>query len=203
MASSCTFVGLAPRIRIQSAGPNSRRGACRGPSTGRRTLPRMYAHGEKVAFPEYCKLLTGVWNSERTYHYLTPDSDGATSVERSQTTFHVARLSDEEANAVVDVTGYPREIAVGEAIGISVSFDTYMEEMQEYVRSSTNLVFVPEEVSGEEVSGAYLRDQAYEEREPKAATFVYNAGRRELLMQTRYTRIVAVDSITLINDHTR
>jgi hypothetical protein len=49
------------------------------------------------------------------------------------------------------------------------------------------------------IAGDYLRDRAYEEDVPIIAQFRYTLATRELLMTTRYTRVVSVDSITLVN----
>jgi hypothetical protein len=53
------------------------------------------------------------------------------------------------------------------------------------------------------LSGNYLRDRAYEEAKPIVANFRFHTENRELLMTTHYSRVVSVDSITLINPKLR
>nr|WP_245912471.1 phycobiliprotein lyase [Calothrix elsteri] len=49
------------------------------------------------------------------------------------------------------------------------------------------------------LQGKYLRDRAYEEERPIIADFHFDTSKHELLMTTNYTRVVAVDFITMIN----
>jgi hypothetical protein len=53
------------------------------------------------------------------------------------------------------------------------------------------------------VAGDYLRDRAYEESRPIISQFRFNPETRELLMTTTYTRVISVDSITLVNPKLR
>jgi len=48
-----------------------------------------------------------------------------------------------------------------------------------------------------------LRDRAYEEAKPTVAHFRFDSSNLELLMTTYYSRVVSVDSITLINPNLR
>lgn len=66
-----------------------------------------------------------------------------------------------------------------------------------------NILFVPQKVELPFIEGDYLRDKAYEEAKPMIAHFRYDIRTRELLMTTQYTRVVSVDSITLINPELR
>lgn len=76
--------------------------------------------------------------------------------------------------------------------------------MDELVRASTNLAFVPDSVhEGGLIRGAYYRDVGYEESNPVTASFVFDAGKMELIMTTFYTRIVSVDTISLVADDVR
>jgi hypothetical protein len=71
------------------------------------------------------------------------------------------------------------------------------------VNQSLNRLLVPEQPEGQLIMGAYLRDRAYEESRPIVSHFSFNSENRELLMTTTYTRVVAVDSIILINPQLR
>ena len=71
------------------------------------------------------------------------------------------------------------------------------------VNQSLNLLFVPTQEQGELLLGDYLRDRAYEEARPIISHFQFNPANSELLMTTHYTRVVSVDSITLVNPRLR
>lgn len=176
----------------------------------------------------------GRWRTERTYHYLSGSRNATDdSVERSQTVFDVEPLSDESRlrvladNGVQPLDEHDRGIAIAlparservsldDTAGFCVSFDTTMERSAN-VRASTNLLFVPyivggddEHESGDEhrgetavIRGKYFRDVAYEEAVPIAADFEYRVHDCELLMITPYTRTVSVDSIKMVHDALR
>jgi hypothetical protein len=65
------------------------------------------------------------------------------------------------------------------------------------------MLFVTKQQDAGVLEGDYLRDRAYEEAKPMIAQFRFNPTNRELLMTTTYTRVIAVDSITLINPKLR
>ena len=65
------------------------------------------------------------------------------------------------------------------------------------------MLFVPQMEEGLILLGDYLRDRAYEESRPIVSHFSFNPETRELLMTTTYTRVVSVDSITLVNPKLR
>lgn len=157
--------------------------------------------GSLAVFASYFAAMSGQWNSERTYHYVRERRR-----ESSQTTFDVNRLKSTEIDAVLASNGEaalldPRERAYSE--GFSVGFLTRMESQVSLVRASTNLVFVPRDVTDSIVSGDYYRDLGYEEKSPIAALFSFNARAMELTMTTRYTRVVSVDQISLVNPKMR
>lgn len=61
------------------------------------------------------------------------------------------------------------------------------------------MLFVTQSDDSTILQGKYLRDRAYEEERPIIADFHFDATKNELLMTTNYTRVVAVDSILMIN----
>ncbi|MGC1305959.1 MAG: phycobiliprotein lyase [Phormidesmis sp.] len=152
-------------------------------------------------FYRFFDTCVGSWSSERTYHYLSKSS-----VERSHTTFGVSPLAPEQKNKVLTDNSYtaePERISV--CPGFHLVFHT-VSEKGEVVDQSVNLAFVPGDKPTEHdyiIEGDYLRDRAYEEDRPIIAHFRFNSRTRELLMTTRYTYIVSVDSITLINPKVR
>ena len=66
-----------------------------------------------------------------------------------------------------------------------------------------NLLFVVQNETSRVLEGDYLRDRAYEEARPIVSRFRFDSNTRELLMTTNYTRVVSIDSITLINPQIR
>lgn len=148
-------------------------------------------------FFDYC---VGNWDSERTYHYLSKSA-----VERSHTTFGVAPLTEEQKNKVLTDNSYTGAQDLKDCPGFHLIFHT-VSEKGEVVDQALNLSFVPKPVANPDkyvLEGDYLRDRAYEEDRPIVSHFRFDSRSRELLMTTPYTRIVSVDSITLINPQTR
>ncbi len=143
----------------------------------------------------------GSWDSERTYHYLSKSA-----VERSHTHFGVSRLTDEQKNKVFADNKYTVEAsAPATCPGFHLVFHT-VSEKGEVVDQSVNLAFVPNGKPAEHeylLEGDYLRDRAYEEDRPIISHFSFNSRTCELLMTTRYTQIISVDSITLVNPRMR
>lgn len=144
--------------------------------------------------------MPGAWNSQRTYHYLSPGIPQ--SREESQTTFDVERLASTQVSSVLNANGAVPGDA-NSAEGFRVSFLTRMANQDELVRAGTNLAFVPERVVGGRVEGAYYRDVGYEEGGPVKARFVFDAGISQLQMTTWYSKVVSVDEIRLINETLR
>lgn len=146
------------------------------------------------AFFDHC---VGRWSTERTYHYLMHPE-----VERSHTDFEVTPLTPELKQKVLTDNQYGAVPDLASLPGFSMAFDT-VSEKGEKVSQSLNLLFVPQQEEGPMLEGDYLRDRAYEEARPIVSHFAFNSRTRELLMTTNYTRVVSVDSITLINPETR
>lgn len=152
-------------------------------------------------FYQFFDSCVGSWDSERTYHYLSKSS-----VERSHTNFGVSPLTPEQKAKVLSDNSYS---ASGDRLqsfpGFHLVFHT-VSEKGEVVDQSVNLAFVPSGKAAEHdylLAGDYLRDRAYEEDRPIISHFRFDSRTRELLMTTRYTHIVSVDSITLINPQLR
>ncbi|MEO1623168.1 MAG: phycobiliprotein lyase [Cyanobacteria bacterium J06632_3] len=153
-----------------------------------------------TVFHQFFDSCVGSWDSERTYHYL---SEG--EIERSHTEFQVAPLTPDRKVKVLADNNFPESSKMDICPGFHLMFHT-VSEAGVVKDQSLNLAFVPnEETVGNAhiLSGAYLRDRAYEEDRPIISDFRFDARTRELLMTTRYTRIVSVDSITLVNPQMR
>jgi CpeS-like protein len=126
-------------------------------------------------FQEFFDHCVGQWTTERTYHYLTHRD-----VERSHTEFVIHPLDNEaKAKVLEDNQRLSTNLELQILPGYRLAFQTVSEK------------------------GDHLRDKAYEEAKPMVAHFRYDIQTRELLMTTTYTRVVSVDSITLINPELR
>lgn len=147
-------------------------------------------------FQEFFEHCIGTWNTERTYHYLTNQE-----VERSHTDFVIHRLTSEQKQKVLADNGYEPTV-VEQLPGFHLAFNT-VSETGEKVSQALNMLFVPKGEAAMILTGDYLRDRAYEEARPIISQFRFNPETRELLMTTQYTRVVSVDSITLINPRLR
>ncbi|MBT9317120.1 phycobiliprotein lyase [Leptothoe spongobia] len=152
--------------------------------------PRSVFH----TFFDHC---VGSWSTERTYHYLTQND-----VERSHTDFQVSPLTPDLKRKVLSDNGYDEITDLSALPGFHLAFNT-MSEKGEKVSQALNLTFVIQSETGHILEGDYLRDLAYEEARPIISRFRFDSNTRELLMTTNYTRVVSVDSITLINPDTR
>ncbi len=144
-------------------------------------------------FFEHC---IGRWQTERTYHYLTQQE-----VERSHTDFVINPLVPEHKQKVLtdneyDLNQHNQSLTV--LPGFHLAFNT-VSETGEQVGHALNMLFVPKGETGSILTGDYLRDRAYEESRPIVSQFQFNTESRELLMTTTYSRIISVDSITLVN----
>lgn len=149
-----------------------------------------------ATFHEFFDHCVGTWKTERTYHYLTHQE-----VERSHTDFVIHRLMSEQKQQVLSDNGYG-PMAVETLPGFHLAFNT-VSETGETVSQSLNMLFVPKVEEVAMLMGDYLRDRAYEEARPIISQFQFNAETRELLMTTTYTRVISVDSITLVNPQLR
>lgn len=148
-------------------------------------------------FQEFFDRCVGRWSTERTYHYLTRQE-----VERSHTDFHIEGISLELKQKVLQDNAYPVLDAVDRVPGYHLEFQT-VSETGETVAQQLNFAFVPTKDRGSYLEGDYLRDRAYEEDRPIISHFRFDKSTRELRMTTRYARVVAVDSITLVNPSLR
>ncbi|MGF1568462.1 MAG: phycobiliprotein lyase [Nodosilinea sp.] len=139
----------------------------------------------------------GTWATERTYHYLTHQE-----VERSHTDFQVEAITPELKRQVLVDNDYGEVDNLAQSPGFQLVFHTVSEKGEE-VSQELRALFVPQRQEGTVLFGDYLRDRAYEEARPIISAFRYDQSSRELLMTTPYTRVVSVDSITLVNPNLR
>lgn len=145
------------------------------------------------ALCEFFDCCIGNWVTERTYHYLTHQH-----VERSRTEFSVSPISSELKQKVLDDNQYGTVETLDILPGFRLGFHTVSEAGEE-VSQELRMLFVPTQGNQEYLEGDYLRDRAYEEDRPIISHFRYGGDSRELLMTTRYTEVISVDSITLVN----
>ncbi|MBE9145581.1 phycobiliprotein lyase [Planktothrix mougeotii] len=149
-------------------------------------------------FQEFFDHCVGEWTTERTYHYLSHQE-----VERSHTEFIIHPLdNDAKAKVLEDNQRLSTNLELETLPGYRLAFQTVSEKGDE-VSQALNILFVPQKLNFPIIEGDYLRDKAYEEAKPMVAYFRYDTETRELLMKTTYTRVVSVDSITLINPELR
>ncbi|MBH8566877.1 phycobiliprotein lyase [Nostoc sp. CENA67] len=151
----------------------------------------------KDEFHKFFAACVGNWATERTYHYLTHQE-----VERSRTEFLIQPITTERKAQVLSDNQYPDNSHLEGLPGYHLEFTT-VSEKGEKVNQSLNMLFVPQMEEGFILVGDYLRDRAYEESRPIVSNFRFNPETRELLMTTTYTRVVSVDSITLVNPKLR
>ncbi len=152
---------------------------------------------ELKTFQAFFDCCVGNWSTERTYHYMTRQE-----VERSHTDFVITPLSGDLKLKVLRDNAYPIPDKLDPLPGYHLEFATVSESGEE-VEQQLNLLFVPTEDLGNHIEGDYLRDRAYEEDRPIISHFRFHNSTRELLMTTRYARVIAVDSITLIHPELR
>lgn len=148
---------------------------------------------QENTFFDFFDCCIGSWQTERTYHYLTHQE-----VERSRTEFTIATLSTVQKQKVLTDNQYDLIGELGNFPGFNLGFYTLSEKGEE-VSQNLNLMFIPLIETPDYLEGDYLRDQAYEEAKPIISHFRFDMAKRELVMTTQYTRVVSVDSITLIN----
>jgi hypothetical protein len=146
-----------------------------------------------TVFEQFFADCIGNWQSDRTYHYLTHKE-----IERSQTTFEVQPLTNEQKAKVLLDNAYNQLDNLESFPGFNLGFYTISEKGEEK-KQNLNLMFVPKSETNMLLEGDYLRDRAYEEDLPIVSHFSFDSETRELLMTTNYTRVVSVDSITLTN----
>lgn len=144
-------------------------------------------------FHQFFESCVGTWITERTYHYLTQQE-----VERSHTEFVVEPVTVDRKGQVLADNQYPMPSELDNLPGYHLEFAT-VSDKGDRVKQALNMLFVPQQQDGALVRGDYLRDRAYEEARPIVSQFQFNSDNRELIMTTTYTRVVSVDSITLVN----
>ena len=152
---------------------------------------------DTTVFNYFFDCCVGSWETERTYHYLTYNE-----VERSRTEFTINPLNYDLKTKVIEDNKYTIPDALDSLPGFSLGFYTISEKGEE-VSQQLNLLFVPQEEKNGFLEGDYLRDRAYEEAKPIISQFRFDGQTRELLMTTNYTKVVSVDSITLVNPKLR
>lgn len=148
-------------------------------------------------FHTFFECCVGNWITERTYHYLIDQE-----VERSRTEFQVAPITLDLKTKVLADNQYGEVADLESLPGFRLGFHTISEKGEE-VSQELRMLFVPQQQDGDLLSGDYLRDRAYEEAKPIVSDFTYNIRTQELLMTTRYTKVVSVDSIILVNPKMR
>ena len=147
-------------------------------------------------FHEFFDCCVGHWVTERTYHYLAQQH-----VERSHTEFDVHPVDLAQKQKVIADNSYETVTDLDQYPGYHLAFQT-VSETGERAAHDLNMLFVFQQ-QGNILVGDYLRDRAYEEANPMIAKFQFDPAIRELRMQTTYTRIVSVDTITLVNPKLR
>lgn len=148
-------------------------------------------------FKYFFECCVGNWATERTYHYLSQEE-----VERSHTDFRVDAITPDLKQKVLTDNEYGDVDNLENLPGFRLGFHTVSEHGEE-VSQELRMLFVPKRQDGTFLEGDYLRDRAYEESRPIISAFRFNSENRELLMTTRYTRVVSVDSIMLVNPKMR
>jgi hypothetical protein len=150
---------------------------------------------ETAVFHQFFQACVGKWQTERTYHYLYP-SPG--EVERSRTEFAVQPVDADRKRQVLQDNDYAPIADLDALPGFELGFHTVSETGEE-VSQELRMLFVIQRCEGGLLYGDYLRDRAYTEARPIVSDFCFDPSTRELLMTTRYSKSVSVDSITLVN----
>jgi hypothetical protein len=166
---------------------------------------------------------TGLWVSERTYHYGGAPGEAA-EIERSHTEFRVRNIPDADKRRIVTLSFPAGAIAperAGQCPGFAIAFDTVSEKGEKVAMELTALFVSEQDLVGVEMPtfpapvaaqvgpdeeilrGYYLRDEGYSEGGAIAGRFTYQPSRHTLEMMTVYSRSVAVDQMRLIDPTTR
>jgi hypothetical protein len=167
---------------------------------------------------------TGVWTTERTYHYVLEGH-----VERSFTEFRVTAIAAAQKQQILSISALNgikvdlAQIDNPEAAlpGFAIAFDT-RSETGATVSMSLQALFIPDtyvvsdaprieipplaaqvDPSAETIKGFYLRDEGYSEAGAIAGRFTYQPTRQTLEMTTYYRRSVAVDQMRLVTPDLR
>lgn len=148
-------------------------------------------------FNNFFACCVGNWVSERTYHYFTKPI-----IERSRTEFQIKPLTEAAKIQVLTDNQYEYSQPLTQIQGFNLEFYTISETGEE-VSQNLNILFIITAKKDTFLQGDYLRDRAYEEAKPIVSSFNFNLETNKLLMRTNYTKIVSVDSITLVNPKLR
>lgn len=173
-----------------------------------------------LSFQDFFAACSGVWKTERIYHYPLQ-----AEVERSFTEFRVTELdavvkqrilspfaSDRAASLAIS----PDALQTHASPGFAIAFETKSETGEE-VFMTLNALFVPDiyvtreslalpalplaaqiAPNDEIIQGIYLRDEGYSESGAIAGQFTYQPTRQTLEMTTYYRRSVAVDQMRFV-----
>lgn len=176
-------------------------------------------------FPDFFTACTGVWTTQRIYHYLLDKQ-----IERSYTEFRVTAIAPAEKQQILSISALngvkveTKKIAESDAglPGFAIAFDTRSETGEtvsmslkalfvpnDYIQSNESLTEIPPPVaaqvnpSEEVIKGLYLRDEGYSETGAILGRFTYQPIRQTLEMTTYYRRSVAVDQMRLVSPDLR
>ncbi len=174
-----------------------------------------------LSFGEFFHLCYGVWQIERTYHYLTTEE-----VERSHTEYDVQPLPDSGRDFLLHCkTDLQFDVATLQAqpevmAGFAIAFKT-ISEKGEQLSMELHALFVPDKYVllgetdyalppcavmppiPENITGYYLRNKGYSETGIAIGRFCYQPTRHILEMTTFYQKSIAVDQMRLVNHNTR
>ncbi|MBD2101143.1 phycobiliprotein lyase [Leptolyngbya sp. FACHB-261] len=163
-----------------------------------------------LSFEEFFVACSGVWTTERTYHYLTTGE-----VERSYTEFRADPLALEQKQQILQATAHTSDpsasAAQGSALhkfddapGFAISFETRSEKGEE-VSMQLRALFLPatDPIPGQEIRGEYLRDKGYSETGAIIGQFYYRPERQALEMTTAYSRSISVDQMRFVRPDLR
>ncbi|MBW4619826.1 MAG: phycobiliprotein lyase [Cyanosarcina radialis HA8281-LM2] len=174
-----------------------------------------------LTLPEFFNACTGLWKTERIYHYVL---EGQT--ERSYTEFRVESLTIDQKQQILSLSalsGIKLDRSGSLDVenlspGFAIAFDTRSETGEE-VSMSLQALFVPDTCitiaptdssapappaaasipdTEEAVRGFYLRNEGYSEAGAIAGRFTYLPSRQTLEMTTYYRRSVALDQMRLV-----
>jgi hypothetical protein len=179
-----------------------------------------------LTLPEFFNACTGLWKTERIYHYVL---EGQT--ERSYTEFRVESLTIDQKQQILSLSALSgikldreRSLDVENlSPGFAIAFDTRSETGEE-VSMSLQALFLPDTCvaiaptdssapappaaacipdTEEAVRGFYLRNEGYSEAGAIAGRFTYLPSRQTLEMTTYYRRSVALDQMRLVAPNLR
>lgn len=174
-----------------------------------------------LSFADFFRLCYGVWQIERTYHYLTTGE-----VERSHTEYDVQEIPESGRDFLLHcktdlrfdvetLLAHPEVMA-----GFAIAFNT-VSEKGEKLSMELQALFVPDQyvllgetdyalppcaimpAIPENITGYYLRNKGYSEAGTAIGRFCYQPTRHILEMTTYYQKSIAVDQMRLIDHNTR